>query len=430
MIVTSQKFTVPYNNTNLQIEIPNFIQTMTISPATQTGSGKPYKDLLSDIFSSAEWQQFLQKTKNQSVLIIINDASRATPTIEILPHLLPALQSNNITSEFLIATGSHRLPTADELTSIFGYDPKSFHLIVHSHNAFDDASLAYCGKTTTYKTEVWVNSLIVDPRFTGILTINSVEPHYFAGWTGGRKSIMPGCAGLKTLTQNHRHALSADSQICKLGGNPVHDDLMEGLDLVLKKPCFSFQAILDSKGILIDLFGGDIRTVMSSAVVSAEKIFQVPIPTRYPLVLLITSPPLDQNLYQAHKAIENCKIALEPQGDLVLVASCHDGIGPKNFLEPIAIWLSQNMTYTDFFNKISQEYKLGYHNAAKIVELSLHASLWLKSLLSSETAHSALMQPITTDLQSWLDNYFTTHPSCTKMLIVYDAAITVPVVRT
>ena len=429
MIVTSQKFILPYNKGSFDIEIPNSIQVTAISPAVQRVSSKTYKDHLSGIFLSDKWREFLRKTKNTAILIIINDASRATPTNEILPHLLSVLQLNNIKSEFLIATGSHRLPTDDELTFIFGYDPKSANLIVHSHNAFDDASLTYCGKAATYGTEVWINSLVVDKHFTGILSINSVEPHYFAGWTGGRKSIVPGCAGYKTLTQNHRHALSADSQICKLEGNPIHDDLMECLNLVLKKPCFSFQAVLDSNGTLIDLFGDDIYNVMNTSINSAKKIFQIPIPSHYPLVLLVTSAPLDQNLYQAHKAIENCKIALEPQGDLVLIASCHDGIGPKNFLEPISIWLSEKMTYSDFFNKISKDYKLGYHKAAKIVELSLHASLWLKSLLSTEEAHNALMQPITTDLQIWLNNYFNTHPNCTKMLIVYDACITVPVIQ-
>jgi nickel-dependent lactate racemase len=200
-----------------------------------------------------------------------------------------------------------------------------------------------------------------------VLVVGSVEPHYFAGFTGGRKGFLPGISAYETIERNHRNALDPASQILRLDGNPVHEEMAE-MEAVLKarKPdgIYTIQSIT-AGGTVRHAASGDITAAFRSLIPGALETFCSPIPRKTDLVVSAAVAPGDATLYQAQKAIEHAKPALEKGGTVVLVARCQDGIGPSNFWD----LLTSAPTPDGVIGKIGRGYKLGYHKAAKLAEL-------------------------------------------------------------
>lgn len=418
---------VPYHGRTMPLHLPPQAQLTTIRPQ-QPKVGTPWEEHLSVYWSSAEWTSLLTKAHGKTMLVVVNDATRATPTALLLRKLVPLLHEQDVIPRFIVATGSHRPPTQEELKVILGDYYDQYHARTLVHDAKDDANLTFVGETS-FGTPVWVNKVLLDEEVGGVVAVNSVEPHYFAGWTGGRKSIIPGIAGYQTITATHKHALEPTSQTCKLDGNPVHDDFMECFDLIVgaaQKPITSFQFIIDSEGVIHDLVSGHPTEALTEAVAQAGPIFQSIIPHKFDLVIAVATPPLDQNLYQAHKGLENTKLATKEGGDILLVASCWDGVGPDSFLEPLQSDLLNHPTL--LLAEIREHYKLGYHKAAKLVEGAERYHIALLSELPDEVTEMTLFRPVH-DLQQWVEERLEGKDS-PEVLVVYDACLTVPTLET
>lgn len=161
-------------------------------------------------------------------VVIVNDAKRATPMARILEFIRRDLDTvANIT--FIIATGTHRESTPDEIAKILGGAADRDGARVVVHDCRDADSLRRIG-TTPRGTEVFFNRIVTDA--SRIVVVGSVEPHCFAGFTGGRKAFLPGVAGYETVSRNHSHTLRPGSYLMALEGNPVHEDMMDALALL------------------------------------------------------------------------------------------------------------------------------------------------------------------------------------------------------
>lgn len=422
---------IPYGNNFLDLKIPKDVNVDTCKPDINENTHLTKDEMIRRIIKSEEWTQFLSYINgtNSSILIIVNDATRATPTKFVLEYILPEITKNKYKFEFLIATGSHRAAKEEELETIFGLSILKSKPIIFNHDYDSSDDLVYCGISPTFETEIWVNKLLFDKKYSKIITINSVEPHYFGGWTGGRKSIIPGCAGKKTITGTHKHALSSESKICKLIGNPVHDDFMECLNIVLSKlnkPVYSIQLLQDSKKNLADMFGGNIISSFESCVNKAKKIFQILVSKNYDLVILVVYPPLDQNFYQSHKAVENSRLILSQETSILLISPCTEGIGPQKFLEPINLFYNKETSYNDFFQYIKDNYQLGYHKSAKLIEISLRNQLAVKCEIKLSGKLSNIITPVE-NIQNFVDNLKQTNKNLKNILVVLDAGVTVPI---
>ena len=415
---------LPYKNKVININIPNHVKLDIIKPKKLEATIN-WQEKTKVILSSEQWKIFINNFKFKSVLIIINDATRATPSPAILDIILPIFNKYQIGVKIIVATGSHRELTAEEQSALLKnhFDQLKNDIIIH--NAYDRNQLQYLEKTS-FGTPVWVNKIVMDKKIGGILCINSIEPHYFAGWTGGRKSIMPGIAGIDTITATHRHALESTSKPCKLEGNPVHDDLQECFNILEKaanKPIQSFQFIIDSNKVIHNIVFGHPTNALKEGVKIASLIFQILIQYKYDLVIGIVLPPLDQSLYQAHKGLELGKLALKNQCDFLLWAACEDGVGPDSFLKPLEeIGL---INPKKMLQKMKTNYKLGYHKAAKMVENASNFKLWLFSDLNEDIVKNALFNPVRNP-QNWLDSIFNTK-KIEHILVLYDAGVVVPI---
>ncbi len=327
---------------------------------------------------------FLEESNH--LLVIVNDATRPTPTAKILGFLSPMLQEYSNDLGFLVATGSHRAPTEEELKTIFGETYDVFKEYIHIHDA-RSRNLVYRGRSSR-GTEIYVNPLVLD--YGNIIVIGSVEPHYFAGYTGGRKSFLPGVCGYKTIEMNHSFALEREAQTFALNGNPVHEDMMEVASRIMEDlNVFSIQTVVTMDGKIYAVTAGDLHSSFEAAIPYANEVFSVPLKHKGNIVLSAASPPLDVNLYQSQKALDNGKLALEEDGILILVSKCHGGVGDETFLR----LLSQASNPSEVHELIKRGYKLGYHKAAKIAEVASWAQLWAVTDLDEDVIRKALMKP-------------------------------------
>src|SRR5512137_733567 len=208
-------------------------------------------DAVKNPIDSLPLPAFLNGAKN--VLIIVNDATRPTPSWRIITAILPFLLNKKI--KFLVATGMHREPTPEEYAYIFGDIYPAIQDDVYCH----DAKKSECVDLGVSKsgTPMKINKMVANAD--RILVISSVEPHYFAGYTGGRKSFLPGVAAYETIEANHKHALSINAQSLRLEGNPVHEDMEDAVQMLRDKQIFSIMVVLDKDHKTLAAFAGNLE---------------------------------------------------------------------------------------------------------------------------------------------------------------------------
>ena len=272
--------------------------------------------------------------------------------------------------------------------------------------------------TTRNGTEMWLNELAV--KADRLVIITSVEPHYFAGYTGGRKSFLPGVAAYKTIEQNHRLAMRPEAQALRLDGNPVHEDMVDAINELHGKPIFAIQVVLDRHQQIYRVAAGDLQRSFHKAVEWANQVFCVDIHEKADVVISIASYPMDIDLYQSQKAIENGKRALKPGGSIILVSKCRAGIGDEAFYEQ----LSRSKDPDQVLKNLEVEYKLGHHKAAKMAELAKCAEINAVTSLEDKTLHDINIVPYRT-VQEALDTVLRRRPHA-KVMVIYDGSVVVP----
>ena len=385
---------IPYGATSINVNIPEPCIVLQPPKLTIPDEKKIFEQALNHPIHSISLQDFLKQA--DELLVIVNDRMRPTPTATSLKYLHPFFEKYKSTITFIVACGSHRQPTDEELHEIFGTCYGQYKDSIVIHQAKDDKTLEYIG-TTTRGTKVSINKLV--NKIKNVFIIGSIEPHYFAGFTGGRKAILPGVSSYETIEMNHKHALNENARPLALDGNPVHEDMVEAVNLLQDVNMFSLQMILTGNDELYAVTAGDIHRSFYQAVQNAKQVYTVPIQEQTPLVITIPSPPLDVNLYQSQKAIEHGKLALSPDGVLILVSSCHGGTGNRAFLDALCSAETPELV----MSAIGEEYKLGYHKAAKLAHLQTHSKLWVVSDLPDDVIRNAHMTPYH-DLQQAVDD--------------------------
>jgi nickel-dependent lactate racemase len=225
----------------------------------------------------------------------------------------------------------------------------------------------------------------------------SVEPHYFAGFTGGRKAFLPGIAGYETIVANHKLAVNDAARSLALEGNPVHEDMMDALSHI-KAPVFSLMTVLDKEQNVVAATGGDIVESFKKAVAIARRVFCVPISRKADIVVSIAKFPMDINLYQSQKAIDNGALAVKDGGTLILVSACREGIGDQEFADLLGSCSSPDQA----LQVIEKTYKLGYHKAAKMASVCKRMKVLAYTKLTDCQVASLFLEPVS-DLQAALD---------------------------
>lgn len=269
------------------------------------------------------------------VAILVSDSFRRTGVDRILPFLIAELNRRGVGDaavSFVFATGVHRAPTAEEQAHILGSSIyERFAGRAFAHNAWDEANLTDVGRTSR-GTRVRVNRRVLD--CTRIFATGTVVFHYFAGFGGGRKSILPGITGADTISQNHalnlhptEDRLDPRVRIGVLDGNPVAEDMLEGARLIPVDGIVN--TVLDRNGAIAGVFAGEMDAAHRSAAACARRLYAVSMPARADLV--IASSGAARNFVQAHKALYNAYQAMKPGGRIILTTPCEEGLGGDLF---------------------------------------------------------------------------------------------------
>jgi len=312
---------------------------------------KAYKAILKKPVNSLPLSERL--SSNDRVVIIVSDITRDVPTKDIFPYLMEELLQAGIKYEnitVLIALGVHKKNTIKEIESIIG-KKWSECLRIKNHNAFDFNELVYLGDTS-HKTPVWVNKEVVAADFC--IAIGKIEPHEFAGFTGGAKSILPGVCAEETIKINHKPELILHEN-CKPGllvDNIIREDMNEaakiaGLDFIIN-------VVLNKEGNLLAAFAGDPYIAHEEGCKFLKDFIKIEIDESPDIIITSPGKPLNINLYQSLKAI----IALEPiicsKTKIIFYSSCRDGLGSNDMLQP---FISNNSI--DFvIDKIKGDYTI------------------------------------------------------------------------
>ena len=269
------------------------------------------------------------------VLIVVSDSFRTTGVDKVLPALIAALNNKGISDKnicFIYSTGSHRGPTPVEEQRILGESVYSrFKEQTIIHNPEDANRLYNCGDTSR-GTPVFLNRSLLEAD--QVITTGTVVYHYFGGFGGGRKSLVPGLAGLSTIA--HNHALNLDPEIDRINplvrigdidSNPVALDMLEAAQFA---PCsFIINTVLNRSGEIAGLFIGELETAHRHAADFARQCYGIPLDKKADFV--IASAGNARNYIQSHKALFNASQVIKPNGRIIFLAPAPEGYGGHGF---------------------------------------------------------------------------------------------------
>jgi lactate racemase len=260
----------------------------------------------------------------QTVAISVCDGTRPQPREVVIPAILAELDGIVRIEDIviLIATGTHRGNSDAELRAMLG-DEVVDSVRIENHDARDEASLRFLG-TVGNGVPLWLNRSWLDADVR--ITTGFVEPHFFAGFSGGPKMIAPGLAGLETTLVLHDAARigSPQARWGVLEGNPVHDDIRA----IARRcpPDFSLDVVLDGEKRVAQAFGGELFAMHRAATDVVRATAMRPVPAAFDVVVTSNAGfPLDQNLYQAVKGMSAAAQVVKPGGTIVVAAECRDG---------------------------------------------------------------------------------------------------------
>lgn len=350
----------------------------------------------------------------EDIVFLINDGTRPTPTAKILDVLSTMMDLRK--ARYLVATGTHRGLIEEEFDMIFGKHYRDIKDRIIEHDARGSEFVDF-GRTK-YGTPIKFNKIVVDAD--RLIVITSIEPHYFAGYSGGRKSILPGVASFETIEANHSLAMRKEARTLVLEGNPVHEDMVDGLRVIDKGKIFSIQAVMDRHKNVYRVFSGDIEDAFTEATGCAEGLFQVPIPEKADFVITVAPYPMDGTLYEAHNAMDNGKWALKDGGKILLVARCEEGIGNPAFFK----MLSSSKDPRQVLDAISTKYRLGNHKAARIAELATRADIWIVTDLDREMMSSVNFTPFPS-VGDAVDLVLSENPDA-RVIVFTHGSVTIP----
>ena len=268
------------------------------------------------------------------IVIISSDHTRPVPSHITMPLLLEEIRKNNkdVRITILIATGMHRPTTHEELVNKYGEKIVNEEEIV-IHNAYKDEDMTFKGILPSGG-ELWLNKLVDEADL--LISEGFIEPHFFAGFSGGRKSVLPGIASKKTVLWNHnaKFIASKNSRAGNLKDNPIHKDML----FAAKAAHLSFilNVVINGKKEIIKAFAGDLEEAHAHGCALVKEIAQVkPI---YSDIVLTTNGgyPLDQNIYQTVKGMTAGEACVNEGGVIIICSSCADGTGGDFFYRLLA----------------------------------------------------------------------------------------------
>lgn len=390
-------YQLPYDTQELEIAIPDRFFTDFILPAHIPSPTNP-DAILTDALNQPINFEWSDCSRVQSVAIAINDKTRPVPHDVILPVLLKKLHEMGIQAEnicFWIATGTHLPITPEEYSKILPLDLAQKYEI-RSHNIQDESSLVFLGRTSR-ETNVWVARDYYEADLK--IVVGNIEPHHFAGFSGGMKTAAIGLAGRATINHNHAMLSHPDAWIGLYENNPLRQDIEEigqrmGVHLAVN-------VILNQNRDIVSAYCGQPRDVMEAGIPQAQNICAIQANSDYDFVIASAGgKPKDINFYQAQKALTHASSFARPGAPILLVAACPEGSGNAAY-ENLMSQLHSVDEIFEYFR--TQPFKVGPHKALQVARILRRNPVTFVSSIPDDLVKRLLMSP-GGPLQTAVDN--------------------------
>jgi nickel-dependent lactate racemase len=383
---------LPYGKSQVCVRIPtrNFLGS--IEPKEKPGVSNPRAEIeraLNEPLGSKKLDEIVKP--ESKVAIVVDDITRPTPSDLIVPPLLDELNSRGVKDEnvaVIFACGIHRTMKPEEAVKLLGESVcNRVKTISHDCKAQD---LVYIGTTQKHGTKVFLNRLFADAEVR-ILT-GDIGIHYFAGYSGGRKSVLPGISGEETVRHNHALLLEPNAKAGILEGNPVHEDMVEAG--AMAKVDFAINIVMNSKLEIVKAFAGGLEEVFAEGVKLVDDMYRVQVDRRAEIV--VVSPggdPADLNLFQAYKSVDNALEVVKRGGVVILVAELPEGHGDQGFYE----WMTKFNDLKTIEREIKRNFAVGGSKAyyylkalqkARIILVSSMPDYYATSVFKLKTARA------------------------------------------
>ena len=351
-----QKFAVPFGKEKIKFELSDEqVAGVLVSHAHEYKAPKSEEELVADALANPIGSPKLSELAKgkKTCVIISSDHTRPVPSHVIMPQLLAELRKGNpdIDITILIATGMHRPTTQDELVAKYGKEIAE-HEKFSIHVSRNDEDMVSIG-TLPSGGECLINKLAANADL--LISEGFIEPHFFAGMSGGRKSVLPGIASKITVLANHcsEFIASPNARTGILKGNPIHEDMLYAAKAA--NLAFICNVVIDADKKVIAAFAGDREEAHYAGVDFEMKLAGVkPIPAD---IVITTNGgyPLDQNIYQSVKGMTAAEVTVKEGGVIIMLSKAADGHGGKYFHETFRDEKDLNRMMKTFMDRKPEE---------------------------------------------------------------------------
>lgn len=366
------KVRIPYGKTELELEHEN-IREVVVSCIDELKSemeeGEIVKNAMSHPIGGSRLSELAQGKK--TAVIIISDHTRPVPSRHIIPYMLSELRQGNpeIDITLLVATGCHRGTVKEELVAKLGKKIVE-HEKIYVHDCDDLSMLTEIG-TLPSGARLVINRLAAEADL--LVAEGFIEPHFFAGYSGGRKSVLPGICARKTVLGNHCSAF-IDSPSARMGvleGNPIHKDMTAACDLA--RLSYIVNVVINEEKKVVAAFAGEPKEAHKKGCAFLDSFCRTEVEKKGKIVITSNGgAPLDQNVYQAVKGLTTAEAAAVSSGAvLIMCAECADGIGGNTFYQALknctsATQLLEKVRQTSMEETVPDQWQ--YQILARILE--------------------------------------------------------------
>ncbi len=346
------------------------------------GESSILKNALDHPISSAPLSDLVRGKKK--ITVITSDITRPMPSKRVLPVLLKELRDAGIQNSqitIVFALGSHRRHTEEEKKRLVGPD---LYASIRCEDSSESDFLSLGVTSMGTPVEICRTVAQADCR----ICLGNIEYHYFAGYSGGAKAIMPGVSTRAAIQANHAHMVEKNACVGRIEDNPVRMDLEDAL-----RYCpvdFMINVVLDEHKRIIHAVCGDIILAHREGCRFLDRLYRKEISRLADLVIVSQGgAPKDLNLYQTQKALENARHAVRPGGIIILAGACPEGLGERVFEE----WMTAGLSPDEQIARIRTDFQLGGHKAAAIAMVQKTARIFLVSQMPQTLVQSLHLEP-------------------------------------
>ncbi len=324
---------------------------------------------------------------DQTIAFVVNDPTRVANSHVFMPVLLNEMNAAGVPdgNMFVIfAAGAHRELTESEMVELVG--PETARRVkMYNTNARDPEQFAYVG-TTSRGNEVFFHKRVVEADH--IVCTGSIVYHFFSGFGGGRKALLPGVSRFETICRNHALMLAPGAAMGRLEGNPVYEDQIEGAEFL--RPSFLLNVVLNERKEFLKVFAGDYIQAHLQGCRFVETVYGCEISRPADLVIASCGGyPKDINVYQLQKTMDNAWLAVREGGAVIILGECAEGVGSDQYLQ----WMMDYKTPERIEEKIRSDFIVGGHKAYAVTRLMKKAQFILLSGLEPQLARTLLFTP-------------------------------------